>query len=692
MAKTPLAPKDASANNVTNANTPEMKKLEYKPHEIQYHRDVLNLVRVAKNQREAKWREFDYQPYSNWINQAKGVDLAEVLPAKNKYDIRIVSGLGREKTTIAVSVALSYDFDVKVMAFDKTDVFLKTLSDSCTDLIYKSNKMEMWDQNRQGVYRGMTAYGTFFTLETVDFPTASNKTNVPLSSIGKIDVEWEDRPRKKAVEFRTVELDPKMVIVGSMREKDIAKQPFMAICRILSESEARSLFGAWDRFKYVPLRKGQTSVNTPNGDMDLFAEYFENFSVSNTLAEGELELTMFMRSLPFGNELAMYLNGVALLPVKNLGQMPDSDAWKVSGFPLTSVSAGGEYPITDWHLERMNNFFYSKGFSTKTRFDSDVLDFWVKYLVKKAQRSANPPMGNNSGLQITPDMLQPQAIVSDIRENSLFSILPPEMVQGITSGEVSFYNMIKTEMDEKTMSREFSGETVNQYQSAKQFTENKKAQLLKLGALTDGIIRGEMRRAHVRLTNSIIPYWFGLQDKEARSEKIAQGVADIYDSFTIDKNDKKGSYTSVINVAKSSGFDSTDIMSEEDKLENETGVKKRFTYLDPEEYDFMRTLFYYKVQPNERDNDALQRANADQDLITAMNMFGPDVDKTKAKERFARVRGDNAEDWFSEQQAPSPDMLAQAMGGAPAGGNAIPNIGGLNAASATPPSSMALSQ
>lgn len=689
MAKKPLEPKEASANNVTSSYVRETKTLEYKPHEIQYHRDVLNLIKNAKNQREAKWREFDHQPYSHWIDQAKGVDLAEVLPAKSKYDIRIVSGLGREKTTTAVSIALSYDFEVKVMAFDKMDIFLKTLSDACTDLIYKSNKIEMWDQNRQGVYRGMAAYGTFFTLEVVDFPTTSNKTNVPLAMVGKIDVSWEDRPRKKAVEFRTVELDPKMVIVGSMREKDMTKQPFVALCRILSEAEARSLFGAWDRWDFVPLRKGATSMNTATGEKDLFTEYFDNFSISDSLAEGEVEFSMFMRSLPFGNELAIYLNGVAMLPVKSLGQVKGGEAWSVSGFPLTSVSAGGEYPVTDWHLERMNNFFYSKGFATKTRFDSDVLDFWVKYLVKKAQRSANPPMGNNSGIQITSEMLQPNAIVSDIRENSLFSILPQELVSGITSGEVSFYNMIKTEMDEKTMSREFSGETVNQYQSAKQFTENKKAQLLKLGALTDGIVRGEMRRAHIRLTNSIIPYWFSLQDKEARSEKVANGISEIYDSFTVDKNDKEGAYTSVINVAKSKDFDGLDIMSREDREEKETGAKKRYTYLDPDEYDFMRTLFYYKAQPNERDNDALQRANADQDIITALNVFGQDVDMEKAKARFARVRGDNMDDWFAEAQGLTPEMLAGAMGGAEAGG--IPNQGGLNAASATPPSSMALS-
>ena len=691
MAKKPLESKDASANNVTTATLPETKKLEYEPWEIQYHRDVLNLIKSAKNQREGKWCEFDHQPYSHWIDHAKGIDLAEVLPAKNKYDVRIVSGLGREKTTTAVAVALSYDFDVKVMAFDKTDIFLKELSDACTDLIYKSNKMEMWDQNRQGVYRGMAAYGTFFTLEVAEFPTTSNKTRIPLASIGKLSAEWEDRPRKKAVEFRTIELDSKMVIVGSMREKELTKQPFVAICRILSEAEGRSLFGAWDRWGYVPLRKGATSMNTATGEKDLFTEYFENFSISDSLAEGEMEMTMFMRSLPFGNELAIYLNGVAMLPVKNIRKLEGSDAYQVSGFPLTAVSASGEYPITDWHLERMNNFFYSKGFSTKTRFDSDVLDFWVKYLVKKAQRSGNPPMGNNSGIQITSDMLQPNAIVSDIRQNSLFSILPPEMVQGITTGEVSFYNMIKTEMDEKTMSREFSGETVNQYQSAKQFTENKKAQLLKLGALTDGIIRGEMRRAHIRLTNSIIPFWFGLQDKEARSEKIASGVADIYDSFTVDRNDKQGSYTSVINVAKSKDFDGLDIMAQEDKEEKETGVKKRYTYLDPDEYDFMRTLFYYKAQPNERDNDALQRANADQDLITALNIFGQSVDMDKAKERFARVRGDNTDDWFSQDQGPTQDMLAAAMGGF--GDSAgIPNMGGMNPASATPPSSMQLAQ
>ena len=63
----------------------------------------------------------------------------------------------------------------------------------------------------------------------------------------------------------------------------------------------------------------------------------------------------------------------------------------------------------------------------------------------------------------------------------------------------------------------------------------------------------------------------------------------------------------------------------------------------------------------------------------------------KAKQRFAQVRGENMDDWFAEAQTLTPDMLAGAMG-AGSGQNGIPNMGGMNPASATPPSSMALAQ
>jgi len=674
------------------------KELVYEEHEKQYHTDVLNLVSNALAERERPRKEFNDMGFSEQDEYNVKLDLAYVPPAKNKNDIRLVSGLTREKTTTLVSVAKSNDFDTEFVAFDKDDNILFDLADTATDLVEKTNQLEKWRDNRGTVYRGMCSRGTYFTMEVQEFPAKAYKSPVSMMNMGKMNVDWEDRTRKGKVEFRTIEIDPRMVVLGNVREMDIRRQPFIAIGRVISEAEARNMFGGWDRFKYVPLKAGEVNYAGSEGQ-DVFSYYQEHYKLGDTLSEGDVELLYFMRSLPYGNELAIYLNGVAMLPVKRRGYDEKTSRYQVSGFPLTTISASGEYPLVDWQYERIPGLFYSKAQPAKTKFDQDVLDFWIKFIAKKAIRSINPTLGNRSGQVISNQDLQPSNIISNIRKDDLFTILPPEMIQGVTSGEFSFMEMMKKEVDEKTLSREFDGQTMNQHQTATQFMENKKAQLIKLGAMLDGIIRGEARRAELRLMNSIIPYWLKSDkaNKNARKMEIGRAVAEIYDSYTVDKEGRDGKYNSMIGVAKDiSKLSPYDVLAQQELDLKRTGKKSKITLIDPDKIDFVRTLFYVNVKPRERDNNALQRMLFDQDVATAKNLFGPQVTNDEAlKVKFAQIRGDNYDTWFKEQGLDQEQALAEAMGGMEANPQATMGSqprGGLNPASATPPSQLALQQ
>jgi hypothetical protein len=253
--------------------------------------------------------------------------------------------------------------------------------------------------------------------------------------------------------------------------------------------------------------------------------------------------------------------------------------------------------------------------------------------------------------------------------------------------------MLKKEIDEKTMSREFSGETLNQHQTATQFMENKKAQLMKLGALVDGIIRGEKRRAELRLQNSIIPYWLSKHDKQSRKQTIGEAVLDIYDTFTVDKEGRDGKFNSVISVATiPENTDPFELMAKEDKEEKYEGKRNKYTYLDPDQIDFVRTLFYVNVKPRERENNAMQRMMFDNDVITAKNMFGPESTNDESlKVKFAQIRGDDYETWFKEQGMEMEDALTTAMQGAgQAQQGQVPQMGGANTSNVAPPAQLAL--
>lgn len=690
--------KDTAVTQQSSTVPHKPKELVYEEYEKQYHTDVLNLVSNALAERERPRKEFNDMGFSEQDEYNVKLDLAYVPPAKSKNDIRLVSGLTREKTTTLVSVAKSNDFDTEFVAFDKDDNILFDLADTATDLVEKTNQLEKWRDNRGTVYRGMCSRGTYYTMEVQEFPAKAYKSPVSMMNMGKMNVDWEDRTRKGKVEFRTIEIDPRMVVLGNVREMDIRRQPFIALGRVISEAEARNMFGGWDRFKYVPLKAGEVNYAGSEGQ-DVFSYYQEHYKLGDTLSEGDVELLYFMRSLPYGNELAIYLNGVGMLPVKRRGYDAETSRYQVSGFPLTTISASGEYPLVDWQYERIPGLFYSKAQPAKTKFDQDVLDFWIKFITKKAIRSINPTLGNRSGQVISNQDLQPSNIISNIRKDDLFTILPPEMIQGVTNGEFSFMEMMKKEVDEKTLSREFDGQTMNQHQTATQFMENKKAQLIKLGAMLDGIIRGEARRAELRLMNSIIPYWLKSDkaNKNSRKMEVGRAVAEIYDSYTVDKEGRDGKYNSMIGVAEDiSKLSPYDVLAQQELDLKRTGKKSKITLIQPDKIDFVRTLFYVNVKPRERDNNALQRMLFDQDVATAKNLFGPQVTNDEAlKVKFAQIRGDNYDTWFKEQGLDQEQAMADAMSGMDANPQATmgsqPN-GGLNPASATPPSQLALQQ
>lgn len=695
----PKQPKkgDFNQQNASSRPVPIAKVLEYTPWEMQYNYDVLALVRNARDRRNAPSVYTDWMTFDDLYEHNERIATAAVEPAQDKNDIRLNPGITAEKIISAVALSLSYNFDTTVHAFNKDDAFMRELSKASTDLIYKSNKMELWEQHRALTYKGMATHGTYYTLEFQDFPIRNVKSPIKLKDFGSLNVEWDDKPRKKDVKFSTVNLDPRMVIMGDDTQTDIKKQPFMVIARVVPESEARNMFGTFDRWEYVPLR-GQP-VALAGSEEDVFAQYMAEYSVSDTLQEGFVEVVYFMRSLDYGNELQIFCNGTAMLPIKNRGMV--GERYKISAFPLTAWSRSGEYPITDWHLERIPNRFLSKGFPAKTRFDESIVTFFFRYMVEKALRSINPTLINNTGINLTRDMLAPGAMLTDIPEDHLKTLMPAELIQGITNGEVSMLNLVKETIDSKTMTREFQGQTVNPYQTAVQFTEQQKSQLMKLGALVDGIIRGEMRRADLRLRNSIIPYWYSKYDydgvkKASRSEQVGRAIAEIYDTFSIERSEGGIKTNSVVNITDlgegaPTGFD---IMAREEQESKKEGKNNRYIFLDPDELDFMNTLFYYTVKPNERDNDQFVRLQTDGDIATAINMFGQSVDMEKLKERFARSRNESYDDWFSDQSM-TPNMLGAGMeGGADIRQLMQPgNVGqasGANPASQVPPSQAAL--
>jgi hypothetical protein len=665
------------------------KSLVLSAEEKQYHNDVLPLLRQWRDNRDKPRKEWNDMTYPQWLNMCRETLLAYVQAKQKDDDIQLNSGLTRQKISTEVDVVLTQNFETKAKAFDKDDVFIDHLGDVFSDMKLKVDQLEQWVDNRRTIYEGMSTFGSFYTLQLTKFVTDVRKSNVSLSDFGKLDIKWNEIPKKSKPVFLTIALEPSMVLYPDMREPDIQKQVGLAIARIIPDAEARARYGKFDRWKYVPTRQAMSS----NTELtELLTVYRSDYSVSQALGEGEIEEVIFMRSMPYGNELMIYLNGIPMLPVMSLGQNKKTGRFDVSGFPLTSWSASGKYPIVKWDKVRIPNFAIARGTPGDSQFDQETLDTWIKLVFEKALRSIKPPMGNKSGVRITSDMIRSGKIVSQIRKDDIFSILPPELVQGVTSGEFSFYEMMKKELDEKTSTREFAG-LGGKTQTATEFTENRKSQLLRFSALIDGVIRGEKDRADLIVKNQVIPFWCKPEysnnpsdaEKLNKAKKIVKDKSDTteekkkpFRTITVNKNDGAEKSSNIINLGEIEES-STDIYRRE-KMEEKEGKKNKYINFNPEAYDFMNTLIYWDAKPVERDNDTLQLLAFKQNIADGVNMFGiQPATNEKLKKRWAMMTDEDYETWFGGEDAMA---LQTAMGGL---ADQVPNQSGLNPASMTPP-------
>ena len=672
-------------NRTSTKSLYDNKTIELSEAEKQYHNDVIPLLRQMRDNRDKARKEWNDMRYPDWLNMCREVELAYVPPKANDDEIQLNSGLTRQKISTEVDVVLTQNFETRAKAFDKDDVFIDHLGDVLSDMKLKADQIEQWMDNRRGVYEGMSTYGSYYTLQLTKFVTDVRKSNVSMKDFGKLDIEWNETPKKSKPVFLTIPLESSMVLFADMREPDIQKQSAVAIARIITDADARSRYGSFDRWANVPTKQ---AMNQTNELSELLTTYKSDYSVSQTLGEGEVEEVIFMRSVPFGNELMIYLNGTPMLPVLVISEDKLKKRFDVSGFPLTSWSASGKYPIVKWDKVRIPNFAIARGTPGDSQFDQETLDTWIKLVFEKALRSIKPPMGNRSGVRITSDMIRSGKIVSQIRKDDIFSILPPEMVQGVTGGEFSFYEMMKKELDEKTSTREFAG-LGGKTQTATEFTENRKSQLLRFSALIDGVIRGEKDRADLIVKNQVIPFWCkpeyaanpadaGELNKAKETVESKSEPKKPYRTVTVNKDDGAELSSNIINIGESDES-SADIYKRE-KEEEKEGKKNKYINFDPEMFDFMNTLLYWDAKPTERDNDTLQLLNFKQNIADGINLFGiQPATNEPLKKRWAMMTDEDYELWFGSEDTMA---LQQAMSGL---AEQVPNQSGMNSQSFTPP-------
>lgn len=583
--------------------------------------DIANLVQMRAD-RDQKHPELDDMTYIQYYESNRKKDLSYLKPKENKQDIRISTGLTREKDTTLLSTMLNMNFVPDVTAFDKDDMVVQELGDNLADLVKKSREIENWQKKRPIIYRELIAQGDVFVQEihTADF------RQMPLE-----DVEWNPETDKitdfnittrlqKVFEGCAVRMvSGKKIYLGNIRTEYIEDQDRYAILNVYSRARAYSIYGTWDRWENIP-----DTIDT----IDNFSDG-ETYKSWNLVTLGDTDrVAEVMLVDVIGNRFQIYLNGVPMLP---------------PNFPLTAICPSGEGFMAQGKLEPISDFAYSKSQPSKTKIDQEVLDESTKLMIEGMRQGRKPPMGSRGKKVYAPGIFTAGKITPDIKEGDLF---PLWQNMGLTAGDFSFYQLIKQGIEDKTVNKAYEGDS-SKSDTLGQARQDKEQQMLKLGLALDGVVNLERRLTWLRIYG-IMTYWTKKYDPhmDATREAIDGQYRKVSVNTTL-PDGQKG--TKIFRFTDGDYPHPRDHQLEEKKLTEEYGREVRIVYMNPEAMRAMKFSWFIVINPTPQSNDLLTQIMFVQNLRESLELFGPDAHNVEyLKQRFAVLMNEDYNKWFKK--------------------------------------------
>lgn len=644
--------------------------------------DYINFRRLrmisARDVRDSKKQEWDDMPFLEYYDILKKADDQYVPPRKNEQDTAINLGTIRDKDTSLVEFANSHDFEPVGQVFDEEDDMLEEMAETGEDLVRKSLLLEQWAEAKAKlVYRSMVAFGTALVEDGYVERWVMEKTMKAgyKAGIGSDQAQWETRMVKKYDGCQTKLWDLRKCYFGDIRKffmNGPQGQPFFFTVEYISYDEAKQLYGAWDRFKYV----SDTVVTTPEVSSAMtYGQAWTLRPVSNNFTE------VIKYYDPIANEFSLQLSGIDMLPIMERKTMVDGiEKTEVSGFPLTEVSPSGAIPFAKYDFEPMHDFAYSKAQPGKMRVSAAVENMMVKLFIIMFKQKAKPTMGNKSGRQFGPEVTDPATVISDIRDGDLFPILPNYL--GAQPADYSFFEIMKKELDKNSVERSWQGMDNTsgagpqpQDDTATKSMNDMKAQSLKVASMFDGIIFGNNQLYWLR-TYNIMANWTKPIDNKVDTER--KQLVSIYRTVTVpttidggQKATKKIIFTKDTPELQdgkkhASLDDSFDMMKmEQDHQDENGGGEVRFIKLHPEIWATMKQNWFYTCVPVPNGHDPLAYMMFAKQIQDAIAAFGPDsLNVKKLKHKFASLTGQDFDTWFiSEQELQQKQQAAAAAAG-----------------------------
>lgn len=611
-------------------------KVQYSPEELRYRTSLIERMTEAQKNRDNQHDEFDGMTYLEYYETNSRAANSYIPPKRNDEDVRIVTGTTQEKEETLISAMLNLNLEPNVKPFDQESDEMRELGEAMELGIRKSRRIERptYNAKRPLIYKELFDQGNVHVKEAwVEWYEIQKELAKDMDwgdAVTDLKKTWIEKPPKMRSQAEVVVLSGPNVYPGNIKEFFIDKQPFMFAREYISYAEAYRRYGKWARWKHVPKKIdnfGGEPTEVEYRDWTLLKQQ-----------EGFVEVLCY-ESLP-DNELQIMLNGVMMLPIR---------------FPLTAVSPSGKYTIAKGDAIPISPFFYySKSIPSKTKVDQQVLDELYKLMIIKTRKSVKPPYANNTGDIISAKIFMPGTITDDIDANKLVEIGENK---GVTQAEFNMAQFIKQQIDQKSVSPVFEGQSAPGKQTATEIVELKKQNMAKLGLTIWGVTNLEEQLSWLRLHN-LLENW--TRPVDTKFDELKKSIVNVYRTVTVEdtlENGEEG--IKILEFTDDDFYDdeSERIAAEERIMGRRLNKPVRKYRLHAKHIRQTELLFDVVITPTEKDTDAIDRAMFEESFGKALKIFPEELNMDYFKAEFARhAKWDKDKAFIEPQPMPTPGM------------------------------------
>jgi len=561
---------------------------------------IADAIVNARNQREMQRDEFDGMSFEQVYLLNKRAGFSFLAPKKNDDEVRINTGTTEKRIELVQNELLALNFSEEIQAFDKDDNEMVAVSDILTDIVKRTEEMEHADEK--------------------DIYIINELLTQPIVYVEELWCEKRVRDRaSKKKKYKTVKycerrmLQGVQIYLGDVSIPDIYfnSQPYICKYDRMTYEQAETIFGDWDRWKYVS--KGAYSSYFPLN---------KKLYRTGSILANEVEIWTYMSYQD--DEVQVFINGVPMLEV---------------GASYTELYGDlGGYHITGVGLKPYGgDFAYGKpltmGAKTLQALDNET----IRNLVMKFRQSIRPPVGIPAGKIFTKDIWNAGSMVQGVKGEDFSKLVDH---QGVTQSEFAMFDLIEKKINEFIGTAQTQPLQGKSKVTATEIREAQKQAIKMIGLAVLAVMRLKDRLAMLRVKNALYNYSKPIGKK---LDPIENKVKDVFARFSIDETELSDGRMGKRVIQVMDGALNQDQKNQLFSMEEQAklnGENIEYATIDLPKLSKLDAYFYVNVVARERESSDLDKAMFMDKLNQASvvsQMTGIPLNQNKVVEDFEKV-------------------------------------------------------